>query len=285
MDTRLRAKFRAGGSLMHYQQINYSTSSTDDELSDIMIPSPHIEADPLEPEASHPSDHSISPKKYLPQFFSDHAQPRSPSPQLTAATENEPSLLGTSAPLLTNHSLTYFLSNCPIWATATASRPASTDDDSESPSLAPSTTSAQPGAGTAPSFKRGRGDHLNSEKSDWFSQRREQGKRRQRKQLNLRPQRLLDINYGKSGSRAINVELAYYEIACVCWLQTKSAGYPLKPGESLRRMKEQGAWSTDSLSEQKKNVFGCRTNERSPSRHNSTEVAITRGSESSMSQI
>ena len=67
------------------------------------IPSPLVEADPLEPEASHPTDHSISRTRYLPQLFSDHVQPRSPSPQLTA-TENEPSLLGTSSPLLKNTS-------------------------------------------------------------------------------------------------------------------------------------------------------------------------------------
>ena len=66
-------------------------------------------------------------------------------------------MLGTSAPILANPSLTDFLSTYPIWPIATASHPASTNDDSESPSLAPSTTSAQPRAGTALSFKRGRG--------------------------------------------------------------------------------------------------------------------------------
>ena len=192
-------------------------------------------------------------------------------------------MLGTSAPLLTNPALTHFLSIYPVWPTATASHPASTNDDQESPSVAPSTTSAQPRAGTAPSFKRGRGRPPKPKKSERFSRKREQGKRRQREQLNLRSQQLLDINYGIGGSCAINVELADYETACVCWLRTEIGGYPLKPGESLWRKEEQGALSTVSPSEQKKNVFGCRTNERSPSRHNPTEVGITRSSESSMS--
>ena len=124
LDTRLRSKFRAGGSRMHYQQFNYSTSCTEDELSDIMLPIPPlpIEARPVEPEAPSPSsDHSISPTYNLPELFSDHAHSRSPSPQLSAS-ENEPSLPCTSAPLLTNPSLTAFLSNCPIWPTATQSR-------------------------------------------------------------------------------------------------------------------------------------------------------------------
>ena len=70
-------------SRMHDQQFDYSTSGTDDELSDVMlpIPSPLVEAGPLEPEAPHPSDHSISPTRYLPQLFTDHAPPRSLSPQ------------------------------------------------------------------------------------------------------------------------------------------------------------------------------------------------------------
>ena len=44
MDTRLRTKLRAGGSRMHYQQFDCSTSGTDDELSDVMLPVP---PDPL----------------------------------------------------------------------------------------------------------------------------------------------------------------------------------------------------------------------------------------------
>ena len=128
MDTRLWSKLRTGGSRMHYQQFDYSTSSSDNEVSDVMLPMlpPHIQPDPSEPGIPHLSDHSISPTHDLPQLFSDHTQPRSPSLQVTA-TDIEPSLTGTSAPLLTNPSLTDFLGNYPIWPAAAASRPASPD--------------------------------------------------------------------------------------------------------------------------------------------------------------
>ena len=75
MDTRLRTKLRAGGSRMHYQQFDYSTSGTDDELSEIMLPVPPdpVDADRRELEVPHPpSDQSISPTHHLPQLFSDH---------------------------------------------------------------------------------------------------------------------------------------------------------------------------------------------------------------------
>ena len=91
MDTCLRSKNRAGGSRMHYQQFGYSTSGTDEELSDVMLPFPPplIDANPVEPEApSTTSDHSISPTRQLPQLFSDHEQARSPSPQLTLSEKN-----------------------------------------------------------------------------------------------------------------------------------------------------------------------------------------------------
>ena len=50
MGTRLRTKLRAGGSRMHYQQFDYSTSGTDDELSDVMLPVPPdpVDADRME---------------------------------------------------------------------------------------------------------------------------------------------------------------------------------------------------------------------------------------------
>ena len=56
MDTRLRTKLRAGGSRMHYQQFDYSTSGTDDELSEVMLPVPPdpVDADRREPEATPP---------------------------------------------------------------------------------------------------------------------------------------------------------------------------------------------------------------------------------------
>ena len=120
MDTRLRTKLRAGGSRLHYQQFDYSTSGTDDELSDAMLSMPPdpIEADLVEPEAPPAaSDQSISPARILPQLFSDHERVRSPSPQISSS-DKESSLPGTSASLLTNPSLTNFLSNYPIWPTA-----------------------------------------------------------------------------------------------------------------------------------------------------------------------
>ena len=40
MNTRLRTKLRAGGSRLHYQQFDYSTSDTDDEPSEAMLPIP-----------------------------------------------------------------------------------------------------------------------------------------------------------------------------------------------------------------------------------------------------
>ena len=123
MDTRLRTKLRAGDSRMHYQQFDYSTSGTDDELSDVMLPVPPnpVDADQVEPEAPPAaSDQSISPARILPQLFSDHERVRSPSPQLSSS-DKESSLPGTSASLLTNPSLTNFLSNYPIWPTANSS--------------------------------------------------------------------------------------------------------------------------------------------------------------------
>ena len=38
MNTRPRTKLRAGGSRLHYQQFDYSTSETDEELSEAMLP-------------------------------------------------------------------------------------------------------------------------------------------------------------------------------------------------------------------------------------------------------
>ena len=159
MDTRLPTKLRAGGSRLHYQQFDYSTSGTDDELSDVMliVPPDPVDADQAEPEAPLPSsDQSVSPTHRLPQLFSDHERARSPSPQVSTS-EKESSLLGTSAPLLTNPSLTDFLSNYPIWPTAPPIPLKSASSESDDQSNVPSVPSALPGAGTAPSFKRGSG--------------------------------------------------------------------------------------------------------------------------------
>ena len=113
MVTRPRTKLPAGSSRMHYQQFDYSTSGTDDEMSNtvFLMPRNPPDADHVEPVARiFSSDTSISPTNYLPQLFPDREPARSPSPPLTVS-EEEPS---TSAPLLTNQSLTEFLSNYPI---------------------------------------------------------------------------------------------------------------------------------------------------------------------------
>ena len=74
MNTRLRTKLRAGGSRMHYQLFDYSTSGTDDELSDVMLPVPPdpVDADQVAPEVPMlSSDQLPSPTQRLPQLFSD----------------------------------------------------------------------------------------------------------------------------------------------------------------------------------------------------------------------
>ena len=159
MDTRLRTKLRAGGSRMNYQQFDYSTSGTDDELSEVMLPIPPdpVDADRVEPEVPQPhSDQSVSPTHRLPQLFSEHERARSPSPRISSP-EKQSSLLGTSAPLLTNPSLTSFLNNYPIWPTAPSLPLKSASEDDDAQSNVPTLPSTLPGAGTAPSFKRGRG--------------------------------------------------------------------------------------------------------------------------------
>ena len=44
MNTRLRTELRAGGSRQHYQQFDYSTSETDDEQSEAMLPVPILQS-------------------------------------------------------------------------------------------------------------------------------------------------------------------------------------------------------------------------------------------------
>ena len=155
MDTRLSTKLRAGSSRMHYQQFDYSTSGTDDELSDVMLPVPPdpVDADQVESKASMPSsDQSVSPTHHLPQLFSDHERARSPSPQVSSS-EKQSSVLGSSAPLLTNPSLTDFLSIYPICPIAPPIPLKSASRESDDQSNVPSVPSILPGAGTAPSFK------------------------------------------------------------------------------------------------------------------------------------
>ena len=159
MDTRSRTKLRAGGLRMHYQQFDYSTSGTDDDLSDVMLPVPPdpVEADQVAPEVPMlSSDQLTSPTQRLPQLFSDHERTRSPSPQVSSP-EKQLSMPGTSAPLFTNPSLTDFLSNYPIWPTVPPIPLKSASNENDNQSNVPSATAMLPGAGTAPSFKRGRG--------------------------------------------------------------------------------------------------------------------------------
>ena len=121
------------------------------------VPPDPVDADPVAPDVPMlSSDQSISPTQRLPQLFSDHERARSPSPQISSPGKQS-SIPGTSAPLFTNLSLTDFLSNYPVWPTVPPIPLNSDSDESDDQSNAPSAPAVLPGAGTAPSFKRGRG--------------------------------------------------------------------------------------------------------------------------------
>ena len=121
------------------------------------VPPDPVDAGQAEPEAPPAaSDQSISPARPLPQLFSDHERVRSPSPQISSS-DKESSLPGTSASLLTNPSLTNFFSNYIIWPTAPPIPLKSASNESDIQPKVPDIPAASPGAGTAPSFKRGRG--------------------------------------------------------------------------------------------------------------------------------
>ena len=165
MNTRLRTRLRAGGSRQHYQQFDSSTSETDDESSGAMLPillqsskqeHPLLPSEPARDTALSDTQSDISLLDCLPQLFSDHELAPSPSPQLSRSpSPSAKSLVGTSAPLLTDLSLTDYLNNYPIWpnraedSSLTQSLPASPSSDDE-----PTARSKPP---NAPSFKRGRG--------------------------------------------------------------------------------------------------------------------------------
>ena len=102
------------------------------------------------------SDQLTSPTQRLPQLFSDHERARSPSPKVSSPGKQS-SIPGTSAPLFTNPSLTDFLSNYPIWPTVHPIPLKSTSNESDDQSNVPSAPTMLPGAGTAPSSKKGRG--------------------------------------------------------------------------------------------------------------------------------
>ena len=116
MDTRLRTRMRAGGSRLHCQQFDYSTTDPERERSDDLLSD---ESNPSEAELPALVDASMlldeqrmSPEPAIndqlplfsePEVIPDAAQTQDAS---TAAAEAEVSLAGTSAPLLTNPSLT-----------------------------------------------------------------------------------------------------------------------------------------------------------------------------------
>ena len=100
MDTRLRTKQRAGGSRLRYQQFDYSTFGTDDELSSAMLPIPPTSSGQvpsqdckIEPKAellAHVRPDLTSACDGLPRLFSDCEPVRSPSPRLQTDNDNDP---------------------------------------------------------------------------------------------------------------------------------------------------------------------------------------------------
>ena len=163
MDTRLRTKLRAGGTRQNYQQFDYSTSDTDKETSRATLPThPHLftttNSSPTSSRGNQrPSLLDVSMLSCLPQLFSDHEPMRSPSPQISQSSNTpELSLAGTSAPFLTQPSLTVYLSNYPIWPNHAKDSTAPSSCPSLPSEAIPSATSPQPPP-TAPSIKSGRG--------------------------------------------------------------------------------------------------------------------------------
>ena len=141
MDTRLRTRMRAGGSRPHYQQFDHSSSESDDERSDVLLSSAQANPDesgilssPVDEPAPIP-EMPISPLPSMEALFSENeAVPditdETPSPPTQAPTKSaSTSLAGTSAPLLTNPSLTDVLSNFPIWPLIDDSVPNPTVED------------------------------------------------------------------------------------------------------------------------------------------------------------
>ena len=147
MDTRLRTRMRAGGSRPHYQQFDHSSTESDDERSDVLLSSAQANPDesailssPVD-EPAHIPEMPISPLPAMEALFSENeAVPDimddTPNPPIQAPTKSaNTSLTGTSAPLLTNPSLTDMLSNFPIWPLIDDSVPNPTVEDNgiESP--------------------------------------------------------------------------------------------------------------------------------------------------------
>ena len=116
MDTRLRTRMRAGGSRLHYQQFDYSSSDPERSRSDDLLSDArdHSQAEPPALfEASMPPDEqpwSFEPANdyELPFLSESEVIPEVPQSQdIPVATgEAEVSLAGTSDPMLTNPTLT-----------------------------------------------------------------------------------------------------------------------------------------------------------------------------------
>ena len=133
MDTRLRTRTRAGGSRLHYQQFDHSETESEDERSDVLLSSAQVNPDEsvilssLVDEPVPILEMPISPLPAEEALFSENEaipdvieNTESPPTQASAPTQIPTknasiSLAGTSAPLLTNPSLTDMLSNFPIW--------------------------------------------------------------------------------------------------------------------------------------------------------------------------
>ena len=119
---------RAGGSRLHCQQFDYSSTESDDERSDVFLPSAGTNPDEstilssLVDEPAPILELPISPLPAMEALFSENeAVPEIVDdvqyPPIQVPTNSaETSLSGTSAPLLTNPSLTDKLSNFPIWS-------------------------------------------------------------------------------------------------------------------------------------------------------------------------
>ena len=116
MDTRLRTRMRAGGSRLHYQQFDYSSSDSERSRSDDLLSDARDHSQEEPPalfEASMPPDEQ--PQSFEPA--NDHELPFLSESEVilevpqsqdipVATGEAEVSLAGTSAPLLTNPTLT-----------------------------------------------------------------------------------------------------------------------------------------------------------------------------------
>ena len=147
MDTRSRTRMRVGDSRLHYQQFDYSATESDDERTDVLLSSAQANPDEsaiLSSLADEPApipEMPISPLPAMEALFSENeAVPdvidNTPSPPIQAPSKSaSTSLAGTSAPLLTNPSLTDMLSNFPIWPLIDDSVPNPTvgDNGAESP--------------------------------------------------------------------------------------------------------------------------------------------------------